>query len=77
VISINGVSETVRVGKSFPASTPTFKLVSVTKASAQVGIAGGSLASGQQTVTLKLNKQLTLMNTADGTRYVLRLVSVK
>ena len=77
VISVNGVSETVRVGASFPASAPTFKLVSVTKTSAQVGIAGGSLATGNQTVTLKLNKQLTLMNTADGTRYVLRLVSVK
>ena len=77
VISVNGASQTVRVGASFPASAPTFKLVSVTKTSAQVGIAGGSLASGNQTVTLKLNKQLTLMNTADGTRYVLRLLSVK
>jgi hypothetical protein len=77
VISVNGASETVRVGASFPASAPTFKLVSVTKTNAQVGIAGGSLASGNQTVTLKLNKQLTLMNTADGTRYVLRLLSVK
>jgi hypothetical protein len=77
VISVNGTSETVHVGASFPASAPTFKLVSLTKTSARVGIAGGSLASGNQTVTLKLNKQLTLMNTADGTRYVLRLLSVK
>jgi hypothetical protein len=77
VISVNGSSENVRVGASFPASSPTFKLVSVTKTSAQIGIAGGSLETGQQTVTLKLNKQLTLMNTADGTRYLLRLVSVK
>jgi hypothetical protein len=77
VISVNGVSKTVHVGASFPASAPTFKLVSLTKTSAQIGIAGGSLASGNQTVTLKLNTQLTLMNTADGTRYVLRLVSVK
>ena len=77
VISVNGASQTVRVGASFPSSAPTFKLVSLTKSSARIGIAGGSLASGQQTVTLKLNKQLTLMNTADGTRYVLRLLSVK
>jgi hypothetical protein len=77
VISVNGTSETVHVGASFPASAPTFKLVSLTKTSAGVGIAGGSLASGNQTVTLKLNRQLTLMNTADGTRYVLRLLSVK
>lgn len=77
VISVNGASETVVVGKSFPASNPTFKLVSLTKTSTRVGIAGGSLASGQATVTLTLNKPLTLMNTADGTRYVLRLLSVK
>ena len=77
MISVNGNSVNVTVGASFPASSPTFKLVSVTKTSAQIGIAGGSLETGQRTVTLKLNKQLTLMNTADGTRYVLRLLSVK
>src|SRR2546423_2767282 len=75
--SVNGSSESVAVGASFPASSPTFKLVSLTKTSARIGISGGSLDSGQQTVTLKLNKQLTLMNTADGTRYALRLLSVK
>ena len=77
VISVNGTSETVNVGASFPASSPTFKLVSLTKTSARIGIAGGSLESGSQTVALKKNKPLTLMNTADGTRYVLRLLSVR
>ncbi len=75
-ISINGVSEDVQVGAQFPASNPTFVLVSLTKTSAKVGIAGGSLAGSKQTVTLKKNVPLTLMNTADGTRYVLRLLSV-
>jgi hypothetical protein len=77
VISVNGVAETVKVGSAFPASNPTFKLVSVTKTTAKIGIAGGSLASGSQTVTLTRNTPLTLMNTADGTRYLLRLLSVK
>jgi len=75
-ISTNGVSEDVQVGAQFPASNPTFVLVSVTKTSAKIGIAGGSLAGSKQTVTLKKNTPLTLMNTADGTRYVLRLISV-
>jgi hypothetical protein len=75
-ISVNGVSEAVQVGGQFPASNPTFVLVSVTPTSAKVGIAGGSIQGGQHTVTLKKNKPLTLMNTADGTRYVLRLLSV-
>jgi hypothetical protein len=77
VISVNGVADTVEVGSTFPASTPTFKLVSVTKTRAKIGIAGGTLAGGSQTVTLTQNKPLTLMNTADGARYVLRLLSVR
>jgi hypothetical protein len=38
-----------------------------------VAIAGGSYASGSQTLTLKVNKPVTLVNTADGTRYTLKL----
>jgi hypothetical protein len=75
-ISVNGVPESVQVGSQFPAANPTFTLVSVSAGTAKVGIAGGSFATGGQTVTLKKNKPLTLMNTADGTRYVLRLLSV-
>ncbi len=76
MIAVNGESEEVKVGGKFPASSPTFVLISLTKTTAQVGIAGGSLESKKQTVTLKKGVPLTLMNTADGTRYVLRLVSV-
>jgi hypothetical protein len=75
-ISVNGNTESVAVGGQFPASSPTFVLVSLTKGSAKIGIAGGSLEGSKQTVTLKKSVPLTLMNTADGTRYVLRLVSV-
>jgi hypothetical protein len=75
-ISVNGESESVSVGAQFPASNPTFTLVSLTKTSARVGIAGGSFESGGATITLQKNKALTLMNTADGTRYVLRLISI-
>jgi hypothetical protein len=75
-IAVNGVSEAVQVGGQFPASNPTFVLVSVTHTTAKIAIAGGSIQGGQHTVTLKKNTPLTLMNTADGTRYVLRLLSV-
>lgn len=76
VISINGAPESVRVGGQFPAASPVFKLVSLTRTGAKVGIAGGTLQSGSPTVTLKKNTPVTLLNTSDGTRYVLRLVSV-
>ena len=75
-ISVNGTTESVSVGGKFPASNPTFVLVSLTKKAAKIGIAGGSLEGSRQTVTLKAGVPLTLMNTADGTRYVLRLVSI-
>jgi hypothetical protein len=76
VISVNGAPETVQVGGTFPTSDPYFKLVSLTKKGAKISIAGGSLENGAPTVTLTKSKALTLMNTADGTRYVLRLVSI-
>lgn len=76
VISVNGSPETVQVGGNFPSSEPVFTLVSLTGKTAKVGIAGGSLESGAATVTLQKRKPVTLLNTADGTRYVLRLVSI-
>lgn len=76
-ISVNGAPQEVRVGGTFPASDPIFKLVSLKGNTAKVGIVGGTYATGSQTVTLKKGgKPVTLMNTADGTTYVLRLVSV-
>lgn len=75
VISIDGTAETVAPGKDFPAAAPLFRLVSVTKTTAAIAIADGSYADGASTVKLRRGKSLTLMNTADGTRYELKLVS--
>lgn len=73
-ISVNGAKEQVGVGSAFPADDPVFQLVSLTKTTAKVGISGGSLSTGT-TVTLTKGKKVTLMNTADGTRYELVLIS--
>jgi hypothetical protein len=79
VISVNGTSESVTSGLNFPANNPVpstnglFQLVSLTAHSATITIVGGSYASGSQTLTLKENKPVTLVNTADGTRYTLVL----
>lgn len=73
-ISVNGASESVAVGAAFPSSDPIFKLVSVGKGSAKIAIEGGSYASGASTITLKKGQPLTLVNTADGTRYRLSLL---
>ena len=76
VVSVNGAAETVSISQAFPASDPMFRLVSVNASSGEVGIVGGAFSSGAKTVTLLEGKALTLMNTSDGKRYRLRLLSV-
>jgi hypothetical protein len=80
VISVNGTLYTVATNSDFPqataadpSATPLFHLVSVTAHSAKISIVGGSYSSGSATVTLTENKPVTLVNTADGTRYRLIL----
>ena len=73
VISVNGVSESVTSGGNFPAANPLFQLVSVSASVARVAVVGGSYANGSPTLTLRVNKPVTLANTADGTRYTLTL----
>jgi hypothetical protein len=75
VISVNGVKGGVNVKVDFPADAPLFHLVSLTKKTAKISVSGGSLANGSQTLTLRRGKPLTLVNTADGTRYRLVLVT--
>ena len=62
---------TVDLSKTFPSSDPVFRLVALTRTTAKIGIAGGSLSTGDGTTTLTKGKKVTLMNTADGTRYEL------
>jgi hypothetical protein len=74
-LQVNGKTQTVRVGQSFPSSNPLFKLVSVSHGLVRIGIASGSYQSGAQTVSLISGRTLTLVDTADGVRYRIRLLS--
>jgi hypothetical protein len=71
---VNGVSEPVSSGSNFPASNPMFQLVSLRETTAKISVVGGSYASGTPTLTLTVNKPVTLVNTADGTRFTLTLM---
>ncbi len=75
LISTNGVCQQISVNGTFPANEDIFRLVAIAEdgKSVKVGIVGGSYDSGQATATLKLGQKLTLVNTADGTRYVIVL----
>lgn len=74
-ISTNGICQTVALNGTFPASEDIFRVVSIAQdgKSIKIGVVGGAYDSGQVTATLKLGEKLTLVNTADGTRYVIAL----
>ena len=77
-IEVNGVAETISVGTAFPAAAPMFLLESVSAKSVAIKVAdGGSFASGDPALKLTLGKAVTLVNTADGTRFVLLLKAVR
>jgi hypothetical protein len=73
VIAVNGQLESVAADATFPAAQPVFHLKSVTAHSAKIEVAGGTYASGAASITLQEKKPVTLMNTADGTRYTIEL----
>ena len=77
LISTNGVCETVALKGTFPANENIFRVVSIAGdgKAVEIGVVGGSYDSGQAAATLKLGETLTLVNTADGTRYVIALKS--
>lgn len=76
-ISINGKPEVVQVRAAFPLGEPTFRLLKVEGDSVRIGIAsGGKFTSGAKAMTVRKGKPLTLVNTEDGSRYVLILLSV-
>src|SRR4029453_11102754 len=72
-VLVNGKPSQLEVKDQFPKGDKTFVLVTLKKASAEVGVAGGSFVSGK-TIKLTLGKGVTLINDATGVRYVLKLV---
>lgn len=78
IITVNGVRQVLSAGQTFPSSDPSFVLVEEKPGAKSVvlGVSGGTFASGAKTATLKAGKTMTLVNTATGARYKLKLVSV-
>ena len=72
-INLDGEPQQLKVKQKFPESDPLFVLRSLTKKQAKIGVAGGSFDDGQA-VTLQFGKKVTLVNTATGVRYQLKLV---
>jgi hypothetical protein len=72
-IAVNGSDEAVDVKKRFPQADPTFVLLGLKPKVAQIGVVGGAF-SGGGSIALKMGQTLTLVNTATGARYTLKLL---
>jgi hypothetical protein len=75
VISVNGISEGVALHGPFPAATPIFTLAAIGSNWVKFSLVTGGFATGAKELTLTKGKSVTLRNTADGSRYVVRLVT--
>ncbi len=73
-IWVNGSEEAVDVTKKFPKEDPTFVLKSLKSNVAQIGVVGGAFKGNGGTIALKMGQTLTLVNTATGARYTLKLL---
>jgi hypothetical protein len=76
VIEVNGSSEDVAVNDEFPASDPAFRLISVEGDTVKIGLVSGSFSTGTETIEVDVGETFILVSETDGSRYVIRLVSV-
>jgi hypothetical protein len=74
-VEVNGTSESIPLGGSFPSSDPTFKLVTVVGQSAEIGLVSGTFSDGAETISINVGETLVLV-ADDGARYAIKLVSV-
>jgi len=76
VIEVNGSSEDVIVNDEFPADEPAFRLISVEGESVKIGLVSGSFSTGTETIEIDVGETFILVSETDGSRYVIKLVSV-
>lgn len=74
-IRVNGSVSHVGTQGTFPTGAPVFRLVGYTSDSADIGIVGGSLATGDVALTLHVGRSVTLQNTTDDKTYKLELIA--
>ncbi len=73
MLKVNGKLVTLEAGKRFPRGDGAFVLKSLKPGSVGISVADGEF-SGGGVLTLRLGRQVTLVNTATGARYVVKLV---
>jgi hypothetical protein len=75
-LEINGRAEEVKIGETFPAGDPAFRLVTAGGQSAEIGLASGTFSNGQETIAVNVGETLVLISDPDGKRYAIKLLGV-
>jgi hypothetical protein len=75
-LEVNGASEDVKIGETFPAGDPAFRLVNAGGQSAEIGLASGTFSNGQETIAVNVGETLVLISDPDGKRYAIKLLGV-
>jgi hypothetical protein len=77
LLDINGQSENVSVGDSFPAADKTFILRAVSSQGVEIGlVSGSSFSDGKAVQTLNVGETVTLVAQPDGATYTIKVISV-
>jgi hypothetical protein len=75
-LSVNDVSERIRVATAFPTSSPVFRLVRVSARSVSIGLVTGSFSTNSSTVEVELGETRKLVSQPDGTTFRVKLIRV-
>jgi hypothetical protein len=73
-IEVNGNEVRLKLDQRFPPTTKVFKLAGLKPRSAEIALAAGGKLGNAGKVTLKMGDSITLVNSATGKRYTLRLL---
>ncbi len=75
-LRVDGKKMDVPLGKSFPAGKVSFRVAGFEPGAVKLAVVGGSFADGTTTLTLQKGQPITLVNTADGSRFSLALLKI-
>jgi hypothetical protein len=73
VIKANGNRQAVGVSEYFKVADVWFQLLALTPKTMKISVVDGVFASGKPAITIRLDRPITLVNTATGVEYSLRL----
>jgi hypothetical protein len=72
VIRANGKKQAVAVDEFFKVADVWFQLLAVKPKTMKIAVVGGGFAGGKQSLTIRRDRPITLVNTATGVEYTLR-----